>query len=152
MPAARHYYQPLLMEICIVYLSSSVGLFAEEELSVILEQSRRNNALTGITGVMLYVRGSIIQVLEGEKAAVDALYQRIEQDRRHQNVTRVLSRPLAARLFSNWSMGYETITVRQLDALKNILNVETGSEAVTEAQDNIILKTIKVFYDTNHYN
>ena len=54
------------MEHCIVYFSSSVSQFQEEDLTTILQQSRQNNSESGVTGVMLYVRGSIIQVLEGE--------------------------------------------------------------------------------------
>ncbi|QHV97772.1 BLUF domain-containing protein [Spirosoma endbachense] len=39
---------------------------------MLLQQSRHANVRTGVAGVLLYVRGSIVQVLEGEKVAVDA--------------------------------------------------------------------------------
>ncbi len=140
------------MEHCIVYFSSSVGLFQEEDLSIILRQSRRNNVRSGITGVMLCVRGSIIQVLEGEKEIVEALYKRIEQDQRHKEVTRVLNRPIGQRLFADWAMGYETITSSQLDDIKTIVNFDNEKEASSASQENIILKTIKVFYESNRHN
>ena len=140
------------MEHCIVYFSSSVGQLQEEDLLTILEQSRHNNSRTGITGVMLYVRGSIIQVLEGEKEAVEALYERIEQDQRHTDVIRVLSRNISQRLFANWTMGYETITARQLEDIKAIVNLDDNQESAVEASNHSILKTIKVFYESNRYN
>ena len=140
------------MEHCIVYFSSSVRQFEEEDLLTILEQSRHNNSRTGITGVMLYVRGSIIQVLEGEKEAVETLYKRIEQDQRHTDVVRVLSRNISQRLFADWLMGYETITARQLEDIKAVVNLDNNEESTVEANNNSILKTIKVFYESNRYN
>jgi uncharacterized Fe-S cluster-containing MiaB family protein len=142
------------MEHCIVYFSSSVKQFQEEDLTSILQQSRRNNSEVGVTGVMLYVRGSIIQVLEGDKETVESLYQRIEKDPRHHDVVRVFSRPIPQRLFADWNMGYETITTRQLEDVKRTVNlgVENESSRQTGENDHIILKTIKVFYDSNRYN
>jgi len=137
---------------CIVYFSSSIGPLQEIDLLNILQQSRHNNSKNGITGVILYVRGSIIQVLEGEKEAVETLYKRIEQDQRHTDVVRVFSRNITQRLFTDWTMGYETITARQLDNIKSILNPDDNDEFAVEPVNNIILKTIKVFYDSNKYN
>ena len=140
------------MEHCIVYFSSSVRQFEEEDLLTILEQSRHNNSRTGITGVMLYVRGSIIQVLEGEKEAVETLYKRIEQDQRHTDVVRVLSRNISQRLFADWLMGYETINTRQLEDIRAVVNLDNNEEPAVEANNHSILKTIKVFYESNRYN
>lgn len=140
------------MEHCIVYFSSSTWLFQEEDLATILQQSRHNNAELGITGILLYVRGSIIQVLEGEKQTVEALYKRIEQDTRHTNVSIGLSRPIRQRLFANWSMGYETITSRQLEEIKAIVDLDNNQESTAEMQESIIFKTLKVFYQGNRYN
>ncbi len=138
-----------LVDYCTVYLSSSVGLLVENSLADILQKSRSNNATLGITGVLLYVNGSIIQVLEGEKKAVDALYSRIEQDPRHRNVARVLNKPIDHHLFGDWSMGYETITASQLKDIKEIIDVDAKQSPVYSADDHVILKTLKVFYENN---
>ena len=140
------------MEHCIVYFSSWTEPFREEDLSTVLEQSRRNNNKTGITGVILYVRGNVIQVLEGEKEAINTLYQRIERDQRHTNIIPVLNRPITQRLFAAWSMGYETITTRQLEEIRTIVDLDNNETAGTPSDDHIILKTIKVFYESNRYN
>ena len=137
---------------CIVYFSTSVGLFQEEDLVAILEQSRQNNPKHDITGVLLYVRGSIVQVLEGDKEQIEALYRRIEQDHRHKNISRVLSRPISERLFTEWSMGYETLTSRQLDTLKTIINFNGQEAKDAEAERPVILKMIKLFYESNRHN
>ena len=138
------------MEHCIIYFSRSVEPFDEDDLRAILEKSHQNNANMGITGVLLYVRGSIIQVLEGQKEAVESLYKRIEQDQRHTDVDQVLNRPIARRLFGNWGMGYETITIRQFEEIRSVVDLD--EDIVVKPDDHIILKTLKVFYDSNRYN
>jgi|GEM_PF-237684 len=132
-----------------VYFSTSFGLFQEEDLASILQQSRRNNARANITGLLLYLNGSIIQVLEGEKQTLEALYKRIEQDQRHTHVVCVLNRPIRHRLFARWSMAYETLTASQLEDIEAIVNSFGGQASVSSADDAVILKTLKAFYETN---
>lgn len=139
------------MEHCIVYFSSSVRPLKEDDLLTILANSRRNNRVLRITGVLLYVHGRIIQVLEGERDTLETLYQRIKEDKRHTNVTRVLDRPIGERLFSNWEMGYQTITTRQLDDINATVHLDDSTPAVPATGNNIILKTIKLFYESNMY-
>ncbi len=140
------------MEHCIVYFSTWTGPFQEDELIAILEKYRQHNAVEGITSVTLYVRGNIIQVLEGQKEAVDALYGRIEQDPRHGNLIKVLNRPITHRLFTGTALGYDTISTRQLEEIKAIVDLERKPETIPSTTDNIILKTIKTFYQSNQYN
>ncbi|MFD2937798.1 BLUF domain-containing protein [Spirosoma flavum] len=130
---------------CTVYFSTSVGSLVENDLSVILKQSRFNNAKSGITGILLYINGNIIQVLEGDDKAVETLYHRIEKDPRHTNLVRVLNKPIDQRLFADWSMGYETITSRQLENIREIVDTDANQAAGNP----IILKTLKAFYETN---
>ena len=140
------------MEHCIVYLSSSVGLLQEKDLLAILQQSRKYNSEHGISGVLLYVNGSIIQVLEGKKEIVEALYQRIEEDKRHTGVTKIVNRPITKRIFAKWVMGYQTLTVRQLENIQTVLDLDNHEELAVESDGNIILKMINLFYHGNQHN
>jgi Sensors of blue-light using FAD len=141
--------RPAIPDQCLVYFSTSVGLFQEEDIASILQQSRRNNAKAHITGLLLYMNGSIIQVLEGEKEVIEALYARIAQDQRHTHVICVLNRPISQRLFARWSMAYETLTMSQLDEIESVVSLNKWKEAATQTDDSIILKTLKAFYETN---
>ncbi|MEZ0487875.1 BLUF domain-containing protein [Fibrella aquatica] len=136
------------MESCIIYFSRAVGPF-EEQLTAMLEQSRRTNALLGITGVFLYVRGSIIQVLEGEQQAVEAVYRRIEADPRHHQLERILTRPITHRLFTDLSMGYETINHSQLDQIKAAFPLEGE---LPPGDEPLVLRVIRTFYEANRFN
>ncbi len=140
------------MEHCIVYLSSSVGLLQEKDLLAILQQSRKYNSEHGISGVLLYVNGSIIQVLEGKKEIVEALYQRIEEDKRHTGVTKIVNLPITKRIFAKWVMGYQTLTARQLENIQTVLDLDNHEELAVESDGNIILKMINLFYHGNQHN
>ena len=55
---------------CLVYASSAVDMFSMEELVCLLERWRPKNAALGVTGMLLYKGGNLIQALEGEADAV----------------------------------------------------------------------------------
>lgn len=88
----------------LIYLSDLVGK-DEGELAAILESAVRHNTADGITGMLLYAGGNFLQVLEGEKEAVQATYQRICQDPRHHNFMLLLEQDVPERQFGRWSMG-----------------------------------------------
>lgn len=140
------------MDYCIVYLSSSRGLLADDDLGRILKQSQRNNWAQGITGVLLYLNGCIIQVLEGDEARVNALYTIINRDPQHTQVTKLYSGPIAHRSFADWSMGYKTLSTSELDHLHAILPFTAEPASANRAEPNVILTLVNVFYRNNHRN
>ncbi len=90
----------------LVYFSAAVGSFSEEDLTELLAVARENNGRLGISGMLLYDAGSFIQVLEGERDAVEALFDKIERDPRHTG-TRILARgEIDERAFGDWTMGF----------------------------------------------
>ncbi len=93
----------------LVYVSSAVKLFSEEELQQLLEISRINNSKCGITGMLLYLEGNFIQALEGEKDAVLATNLRIARDPRHRGQLTLLQGEITHREFPEWSMGYRRL-------------------------------------------
>jgi len=140
------------MEYCIVYLSSSTGLFTEEQLTRILSLSQHNNRALGITGVLLYFNGNIIQVLEGPEERVKTLYEVINQDPQHTQVIPLYSKSISHRSFADWSMGYKTITANQLDHLKDHLPFIGDPDALASKENSIVLTIVKQFYLNNHQN
>lgn len=90
----------------LIYISAANHDFTEEELENLLRAARENNQSLNITGMLLFHEGSFIQALEGEKASVETLYNKIGKDNRHLE-TKVLYRGDAPdRDFKNWSMGF----------------------------------------------
>ena len=79
----------------------------DDELSELLRTARVNNALLGITGLLLYKGGNFMQALEGPEDAVDSLYKKIERDARHKGAIRLIRETVATRQFGDWSMGFQ---------------------------------------------
>ena len=76
-------------------------------LAEILRASRSNNRSRGVTGaLMLYQeKDRFAQVLEGPEAEVQALFERIKADPRHDNVEVCEAASAPDRLFSRWAMA-----------------------------------------------
>ncbi|HKQ10718.1 MAG TPA: BLUF domain-containing protein, partial [Rhizomicrobium sp.] len=61
----------------LLYVSNTALEIGLNDLDRILTTSRRNNAMMGITGLLLFIDGGFLQILEGEERAVRELYTRI---------------------------------------------------------------------------
>ncbi|UPL50347.1 BLUF domain-containing protein [Hymenobacter sublimis] len=106
----------------IVYQSSAVGLPTTAELKFLLRQSRANNQRLHITGLLLYSNGSFLQVLEGEAPAVRQIYATIQADYRHTRVHTLADGPITARVFTDWSMGFQTLSSEDYLRLTGYIN------------------------------
>jgi hypothetical protein len=91
----------LLMQL--IYVSRPFG-FDEQVLSHILFKARHNNARDNITGALICRADLYLQLIEGPKAAIEALYVKIRADDRHIEVTRRLQRVVSDRMFGAWAM------------------------------------------------
>ena len=90
----------------LLYSSRTLGELSPVSLDHILTTSRANNALLGITGLLIHIDGGFLQMLEGEERAVRELYAAIATDRRHHDVRLLLDREYP-QAFAGWSMGFE---------------------------------------------
>ncbi|UYZ60625.1 BLUF domain-containing protein [Hymenobacter latericus] len=99
--------QPVLYHL--VYQSLATHELSEQELQLLLRQSRAWNAAHELTGMLLYSHGQILQVLEGPADEVLYIFKRISQDCRHHNIIRLADGPVEQRNFSDWSMGFQAI-------------------------------------------
>lgn len=76
----------------------------------ILRKSQANNHRLGITGALCFSGAFFLQCLEGERGAVNALYNRILGDPRHTGSQVLSLSELTAREFSSWDMGYVALS------------------------------------------
>ena len=65
--------------------------------------------------MMLYADGNVLQVLEGEEAALLKTFRAIEEDPRHHGIFVLFKDTIAARDFANWSMGYRQLSKADLE-------------------------------------
>jgi hypothetical protein len=97
----------------LIYVSHSHSVMhdvgANAIIQDILAKSRTKNLRLGVTGALLFSEGYFSQVLEGEESAVERIFEAIEADTRHHDIT-VLSRATTRRHFPEWSMAYAGIS------------------------------------------
>lgn len=108
----------------IAYVSSTRGLLTTEELASLLVTSRVRNHDRGITGVLLYHGGNVLQIIEGGEQPVLELFAKIERDPRHSGVVQIYQESITDRDFAEWTMGLvdlDSNEARQLEGYSEIL-------------------------------
>jgi hypothetical protein len=95
------------MLVRLLYASRAAESVHADTLAAILKVSKEHNHAVGVTGVLCHCATSKIfmQVLEGGRGAVSALYNRIAQDPRHRDIALLSYEEIGERSFSGWSMG-----------------------------------------------
>ncbi|MUH73597.1 BLUF domain-containing protein [Psychrosphaera haliotis] len=113
----------------LVYISRATQPFSNEELTDLLVNAKNNNSSQDITGNLIYNGGMFLQVLEGDKKSVQALYDKIALDSRHTKVRNIYFEPAEYRLFSRWSMNMVNL---ECDKPKNIQTIKDIIDAIDE--------------------
>ncbi len=90
----------------LVYSSRMTKMCGPQELADIMEASRKNNDISGITGALCYASCGFLQCLEGSRQNVNEIYRRIVNDPRNDQVTLLSYSSIDDRLFGRWSMAY----------------------------------------------
>ena len=89
----------------LLYVSLATRPMSGRELRDMVEAARESNRAQGITGFLLYLNGSFMQILEGSRPRIESLMERIRRDARHHRLRVVIEGPIAKRAFLDWSMG-----------------------------------------------
>ncbi|MEO8739095.1 MAG: BLUF domain-containing protein [Casimicrobiaceae bacterium] len=93
------------MLVRLLYASKAVDDVSQEELVSIMMQSKAHNPESGITGVLCSSGNIFLQLLEGGRMQVNALYNHIAADPRHNDVVILSYEEISERKFASWSMG-----------------------------------------------
>ena len=93
------------MLVRLMYASRAAEGLKPEALSAILKKSTTSNPKHGVTGVLCFSGEVFLQVLEGGRSQVSALYNRIAADPCHHDVVLLSYEEIAERHFAGWAMG-----------------------------------------------
>lgn len=93
----------------LTYVSSASDEMDEGQLINLLDKARAFNQQHGITGLLLYQKRNIIQVIEGGDSEVDALFNKIKIDIRRKGIIVLLEEEVGKRFFSEWAIGYRNV-------------------------------------------
>jgi hypothetical protein len=133
----------------LTYVSSATELLAVPELLDLLAAVRPKNEALGLSGLLLYSGGNIIQVLEGPEDAVESTFRTILDDPRHKDVIVMLRDPIEQRAFPDWSMGFRDISraeVQRVEGLSTFLQEPLAAKFEDRAEPAFYL--LQLFKET----
>jgi len=96
-PAAGQLYS-------LIYKSRCKGVANWDLVNSVLATSSRNNPKDEITGVLVATETHFLQVLEGEYEVLNATFERIARDTRHDTVQLISFGQMEERQFADWAM------------------------------------------------
>ncbi len=121
----------------IIYSSESTMPMQSDDLEELLERARAKNDKHGISGALVYADGMFLQILEGERADVQALMAKIVRDVRHESVSILREGEIASAKFASWKMAYVSATPQQVAIWAGIGVAESRAETANDAGEDI---------------
>src|SRR3984957_15884831 len=91
----------------VIYVGAAAPEISEHDTAEFLKEARKANRKHDVSGMMLYVGGCLLLLLEGEAHKVDAAFQEIVAAKRE--LRTIFREPVAEREFPDWIMGFEAV-------------------------------------------
>lgn len=134
----------------LTYLSSASELLDESALTALLSDIRPRNEARGLTGMLLYSDGNIIQVLEGPEDAVEATFAAIQGDERHGGIFVMLRDDIEERAFPDWSMGFRGVRAEEVRRLPGFTDFLRDSALAADLGDRAApaYRLLEIFRDS----
>lgn len=97
------------MLVRLLYASRALASAKCDVIQSIMQQSHANNPQQGITGILCHTDQVFMQVLEGGRDKVNALYAKILHDPRHTEVILLHYEEINERRYAGWTMGHANL-------------------------------------------
>ncbi len=117
----------------IVYVSKPTRSMTLSEVRELLVKAQINNHFKDVTGMLLFDGDSFLQVLEGPKDTVMALFEKIERDPRHTQFTSLVERKIPQRDFGDWSMGLAHIEGKHMRSLPGLVDIQSARRMLSKS-------------------
>lgn len=94
-----------MTDVFVIYISNRTDPTDAMLVRDIAIEASQTNRKLGVSGILMAVGSSFLQVLEGQKDVVESLLDKIGKDSRHTDVRVLYQGALPDRIFGQWSMG-----------------------------------------------
>ncbi|MAP54724.1 BLUF domain-containing protein [Altibacter sp.] len=123
----------------ICYLSNKVPHLDLKDIEELFETTQRKNHSLNITGILLYLDGNFLQVLEGKKEVIGPLFDLIKEDSRHASIFVILDKSIEERTFSDYKSGFSVVKNKSdLNNLKDYLNATVEIKTLSKSMLGIL--------------
>lgn len=134
----------------LIYLSSACEIFTEDLLIGMLKKANSYNLKNDISGVLLYIDGDFLQVLEGKQDDVLNLFEKIKKDKRHKSLICVFQKEVKKRQFEKWNMGFGHFTYKELNNYK-LFNQIISKKNLMNIEDKVAITFLETFVNSHHF-
>ena len=135
----------------LIYVSYATENPNVDELRILAQSSHVNNKKMGISGMLMYLDGKYLQVLEGEKNAVLNLYNKISKDPRHRQIRVLIEGEIHQRNFKNWAMGFKMLNHQDFKDLSGLTDLDDFFDhQVLADESHVALIFLRLFYQKNN--
>lgn len=114
----------------LIYHSMAMPTLKADDVINILNECRNFNAPRKISGCLLLHNDEFLQILEGEKALILELFEKIKKDYRHTHVQLISQGSITHRSFANWSMAFHELKNIDRQKLNDALELDEFAELV----------------------
>lgn len=133
----------------LTYESQAIDKLTSVDIENILQEARSFNDGHNITGCLVFYNKKFIQILEGKRQEVQALYTKIKKDKRHGQVKLVSEDTIEERTFPQWGMAYypindEDISETELQQFRGNLRLLADFAQPTSATTLLFWKKVKL--------
>lgn len=132
----------------LTYASRAVEWLSRDDLRAIADSAQKRNRAMGLTGLLLYVGGDFLQIIEGPAQAVEELFEMIANDPRNKWVTRLATERVLRRAFADWSMGCFELGLEQLEG-DHFFVLEQDTPRIRPRFSGDFTVFLEQFYDRN---
>tara|TARA_R100001369_G_scaffold21881_4_gene39787 strand:+ start:37350 stop:37754 length:405 start_codon:yes stop_codon:yes gene_type:complete len=94
------------MRYAIVYVSTASKDLEKKEIENILNSSKKWNNENDVTGLLLFSGGNFFQIIEGEKNLILELFQNINSDKRHHNITQIFGKEIHKEAYDGYDSDF----------------------------------------------
>lgn len=129
----------------LIYTSTAVSLMNERALGVLLADARLRNKADNLTGLLIYHEGCFFQILEGREDMVEACFDRIGKDNRHNGCILLADDRVSSRMFADWWMAHRqfadmtTLQQKQFVELSALAKSMSGQPGENDTKAHAIL-------------
>jgi len=76
------------------------------DMGALMEDAKLYNKSHGVTGALWYDGSRFLQLLEGDKAAINSVFRRIANSRYHRDIDVLCFSEVEDRIYKDWAMSY----------------------------------------------
>ena len=113
-----------------IYSSQATAAMSIADLEAILVDARTGNERRKVTGVLVYVDGVFLQILEGDEQVLRSLMRSITSDSRHTGVKVFYEAEVDSPTFTSWRMAYLSATPQQMAVWAGLEGTATSIDSV----------------------